>query len=718
MTSRPFARCAASLAVTLAGFAAGAQELPPGAEPLWEVEVADAGTASSSSRASTPITVQPAGPWGFDLSGMDRSVKPGDDFAGFAGGNWMKRTQIPPDRARYGAFDLLRELSERRVIALLDELAHSNATLPAEATPEAIDRVKLAGLYASYQDKTEADRKDAAPIQPALAAIREIDNLRDMARFMGRAQGTLAAGESLARASVNADEKNPEFNTLYVGQGRLGLPDREYYLKPNYAAQKQRYRQYVEQMLKMIGWDDPKGSSQAILDFETKLAEAHWTRAQSRDRDKTYNPMTAAAMADFAPGFDWQAWLDAAGVGQVAKFVVSQNTAMPKLANVYEQTPLATLRAWQAFNVADDAAPLLSQRFVDAHYEFHDKFMSGLAEPRSRQKRAAAFVEAAMGEAVGREYVAKYFPPDAKAKAEELVANVKAAMRGRIERLEWMSPEPKSKALAKLSKFGVKIGYPEKWRDYSMLTVDRGDLFASAQRARRFAYEYRVSKLGLRVDKLEWGMTPQTVNAYYNGTRNEIVFPAAILQPPFFDPNADAAINYGGIGGVIGHEITHGFDDQGRKSDGDGLLTDWWTKEDAAKFEAQAGRLGAQYEAFEFPQAPGSHIIGRMTMGENIADLGGVLLALDAYRLHLAGKPAPTIDGFTGEQRVFLGWAQVWRSLTRDAALKQQLATDPHSPGTIRAFAPLRNIDAWYDAFDVKPGDRNYVKPEERVRIW
>jgi putative endopeptidase len=682
-----------------------------------QVEAADVGTTSSTTER-TSVSTQPAGPWGFDLTGMDRSVKPGDDFAEFAGGAWMKRTQIPPDRARYGAFDALRELSERRVIALLEELSRDSATLPAEATPEAIDRVKLARLYASYLDQAEADRRDAAPIQPTLAAIRGLTTLRDMTLFMGRAQGGQANGQSLVRASVSADEKNPDFNTLYVGQGRLGLPDREYYLKPNYAAQKQRYQQYVEQMLTMVGWDDPKGCAPAILDFETKLAETHWTRAESRDRDKTYNPMTPAAMADFAPGFEWQAYLDAGGVGQVAKFVVAQNTAMPKLAKVYAQTPLETLRAWQAFNVADDAAPLLSARFVEAHFQFHDKFMSGLAEPRSRTKRAASFVEAAMGEAVGREYVAKYFPPDAKAKAEELVANVKTAMRGRIERLEWMSAETKSKALAKLAKFNVKIGYPQKWRDYSMLIVDRGDLYGNAERARRFGYEYRVSKLGQRVDKLEWGMTPQTVNAYYNGTQNEIVFPAAILQPPFFDPNADAAINYGAIGGMIGHEITHGFDDQGRKSDGDGRLTDWWTKEDAEKFEAQATRLGAQYEAFEFPAAPGSRIIARMTMGENIADLGGVLLALDAYHLHLGGKPAPTLDGFTGDQRVFLGWAQVWRSLTRDAALKQQLATDPHSPGSVRAFAPLRNVDAWYEAFDVKPGDKNYVKPEERVRIW
>jgi putative endopeptidase len=717
MTTRSLVLRLAALAATFVLSTAHANELPPDAELLLAFDgTADASTPSTSE--STSLETQSMGPWGFDLSGMDRSIKPGDDFAAFTGGAWMKKTQIPPDRARYGAFDTLRELSDRRVRGLLEELVKNSKTLPAEASPEAIDRVKLAALYASYLDQAEADRKDAAPIQPILAEIKNINSLRDMTLFMGRSQREMAAGDSLVRTSVFADQKNPDYNTLQVGQGRLGLPDREYYLQPIYAKQKARYQQYIQQMLQMIGWEDPAGSAQAILDFEAKIAEAHWTRAQSRDRDKTYNPMTLAAMAEYAPGFDWQAYLDAAGVGAAAKFVVAQNTAMPKIAKLFADTPLPTLRAWQAFNVVDDAAPLLSQRFVDAHFDFHDKFMSGLDQQRSRAKRAASFVEGAMGEAVGREYVAKYFPPEAKAKAESLVADIKTAMRGRIERLEWMSPETKSKALAKLSKFTVKIGYPTKWRDYSYLITDRTDLFGNAARARRFSYEYRVSKLGQKVDKLEWGMTPQTVNAYYNGTQNEIVFPAAILQPPFFDPNADPAINYGGIGGVIGHEITHGFDDQGRKSDGNGLLTDWWTKEDAAKFETQAARLGAQYESFDFPAAPGSHIIGKMTMGENIADLGGVLVALDAYHVSLKGEKAKELDGFTGDQRVFLGWAQVWRSLIRDAALKQQLATDPHSPGSIRAFAPLRNVDAWYDAFGVKEGDKTYVKPEERVRIW
>jgi putative endopeptidase len=698
----------------VASFCRG-QELPRGAELLWTVD----GSAETAATANpTSVDAKSMGPWGFDLSGMDKSAKPGDDFTEYASGEWMKRTVIPPDRARYGAFDALRELSDVRVQKLLQEIQRTATTLPTEASRESADRVKLAGLFASYLDQAEADHKDAGPIQPMLATIKAIASPHDMAGFMGKSHGSLAAGGSLFGAGVSADEKNPLYNTLFISQSGLGLPDREYYLNAIYAKQKERYQQYIEQMLGMIGWDDPKGSAEKIVTFETKIAEAHWTRAQNRDREKTYNPMTIKALVDLAPGFDWQAMLDAAGVGQAGQIVVSQNTAMPKMAGIFGETPLATLQAWQAFNVVDEAAPLLSSRFIDASFEFHGKFMSGSPQQRDRVKRAASFCESAMGEAVGREYVAKYFPPEAKAKAESLVNDIHAAMRSRIERVTWMSPETREKALAKMGKFTVKIGYPVKWRDYSMLIVDPGDLFGNAARARRFQYEYRISKLGQKVDKLEWGMTPQTVNAYYNNSQNEIVFPAAILQPPFFDPNADAAINYGGIGAVIGHEITHGFDDQGRKSDGDGVLTDWWTPEDAAKFEKQAARLGAQYEAFEFPTVSGSHINGKSTMGENIADLGGVLNAIDAYHIHLNGQPAPVLDGFSGNQRLFLGWAQVWRTLQRDPALKQQLATDPHSPGSIRAFAPLRNIDAWYDAFDVKVGDKEYVPPEQRVRIW
>jgi len=691
-----------------------AQEIPADAELFFQ---ADAATVPSANDPGS-VDAKPMGPWGFDLTGMDRSVKPGDDFAEFASGNWMKTTKIPEDKGRYGGFDILRDLSDRRVLKLLMEIQQTSSTLPAEASAESADRVKLAGLFASYLDQAAVEKKDAGPIQPMLTLIRGISTPRDMAAFMGSSMGTLAGGGSLFSAHVGADEKNPGYNVLEISQSGLGLPDREYYLKPIYARQKERYQQYVEQMLGMIGWDDPKGSAQKIVEMETRLAEAHWTRAENRNPNATYNPMTIAALSDYAPGFDWQMMLDAAGVGSAPKVIVTQNTAMPKIAGIFAQTPLSTLQAWQAFKVVDEAAPLLSSRFSDANFEFRSKFLNGTPQQRDRSKRAASFVESVMGEAVGREYVARYFTPEAKAKAEALVADIQTAMRNRISKTQWMSPETKARALAKMDKFTVKIGYPSKWRDYSMLIVDPTDLFGNAARARRFDYAYRVSKLGQKVDKSEWGMTPQTVNAYYNGTNNEIVFPAAILQPPFFDPNADAAINYGGIGAVIGHEITHGFDDQGRKSNGDGMLSDWWTPDDAKKFDAQAARLGAQYEAFDFPTVPGSHINGKNTMGENIADLGGILNAVDAYRIHLAGKPAPVLDGFTGEQRVFLGWAQVWRSLTRDAALKQQLATDPHSPGSIRAFAPLRNVDAWYEAFDIKPGDKEYVAPEDRVRIW
>jgi putative endopeptidase len=425
-----------------------------------------------------------------------------------------------------------------------------------------------------------------------------------------------------------------------------------------------------------------------------------------------------AYFANDAPGFPWAAYFAAAGVGHAPVAVVRQDTAIPKLAAIFGDTNLATLQAWQAFHAIDGAAPLLSMAFANAHYEFREKFLSGQPEPRERWKRGVSFVEGVMGEAIGRDYVALYYPADAKAKMDELVANVKLAMGARLDALEWMSDATKAEARAKLAGFGLKIGHPDKWRDYSGLEVRDGDLFGNAMRARLFEWEYRRARLGQPVDKDEWGMTPQTVNAYYNSVKNEIVFPAAILQPPFFDPDADPAVNYGAIGGVIGHEIIHGFDDQGRKSDGAGVLRDWWTAEDAAKFEAQATRLGAQYEAYEFPQLPDLRINGRNAMGENIGDLGGLTIALEAYRRSLGGEQAPVIDGFTGEQRLFLGWAQVWRTLWRDDALRQQLVNGTHSPGHIRAFAPLRNMDAWYEAFNVTEQDKLWIAPEDRVRIW
>jgi putative endopeptidase len=666
--------------------------------------------AAEPAATSAPSKAERFGKWGVDLEGMDRSVKPGDDFFRYANGKWAATTQIPPDKTSYGPSSVLRDLSEARVRALLDGWAADKSVKPGS------DEAKVAAVYRTFLDEAAVEKLDAKPIQPHLEAIRKASSHSDIAAIMGRARSSF--GRSFFSAGVSDDAKNPDRYTLYVSQSGLGLADREFYLRENFKPQKERYQKYVADMLRLVGWDDPEKAAADVVAMETKIAEAHWTRAESRNRDKTYNPATLAELEKSAPGFPWRVLFTEAGLERVDGAVVRQNTALPKLASIFAETPVDTLKAWQAFAVADDAAPLLSKRFVDTNWEFRAKFLNGAQEQRPRWKRAVDAAEGTMGEAIGRTYVAKYFPADSKAKMEKLVADLRAAMKGRIENLTWMGPETKAKALEKLSKFGVKIGYPSKWRDYSSLVIRDGDLVGNVERSAKFQWAYDVNRIGKPVDELEWGMTPQTVNAYYASVKNEIVFPAAILQPPFFDPDADPAVNYGAIGGVIGHEITHGFDDQGRKSDGDGMLRDWWAPEDATRFEAQAAKLGAQYEAYEFPALPGQKITARLTMGENIGDLGGVLLGLDAYKRSLNGKPAPVIDGFTGEQRVFLGWAQVWRSLMRDDALRQMLATNPHSPGPIRAFAPLRNVDAWYEAFGVKEGDKSYIKPEDRVRIW
>jgi len=666
--------------------------------------------ADAPSTTAAPAAAQRYGTWGIDVEGMDRTVKPGDDFFKYVNGKWAANTQIPPDKTSYGSFQMLFDLSESRTRAIVEGWA-ADKNLKAGS-----DEAKVAAFYRTFLDDAAVEKLDAKPLEKYLDAIRNAKTKDDIAKIMGRSAG--AFGTAFVGAFVDADLKNPDVYTVYFNQSGLGLPDREYYLKDNYKEQKQRYQQYVSDMLKLAGWSDPEKNAADIVALETKIAEAHWTRAEGRDRDKTYNPMTIAELEKNAPGFPWRVALTEAGLGKIDKAVVRQNTAMPKLAAIFNDAPLATLQAWEAFHTVDDAAPLLSKRFVDASWEFHSKYLNGTTEQRPRWKRAVQASEGALGEAIGRTYVARYFPPESKAKMEKLVADLRAAMKSRIENLQWMSPDTKKQALAKLEKFGVKIGYPNKWRDYSSLVVKEGDLAGNVERSGKFEWMYDVNRIGKPVDKGEWGMTPQTVNAYYSPPRNEIVFPAAILQPPFFDPNADMAVNYGGIGGTIGHEITHGFDDQGRKSDGNGALRDWWTADDAAKFEAQAAKLGAQYEAVKFPTLPDSHITGKLTMGENIGDLGGILMGLDAYHRYLNGKPAPVIDGFTGDQRVFMGWAQVWRTLQRDGALRQQLATNPHSPGMVRAIVPLQNVDAWYEAFGVKEGDAEYVKPEDRVRIW
>jgi len=663
--------------------------------------------------ASTPgsavIEAPRFGTWGFDTAGMDRSVKPGDDWARYASGTWLKNTSIPPDRARFGNFDALRELSTVRVARLVESYKPGG-------TGTSPDQAKVARLYRGFMDEAAAQALDAKPLESRLSAVSAAATKEDLARLMGRAVGGF--GSTFFATYVSDDAKNPDYYAATLRQSGLGLGDREMYLDAKFAPQKARYGEYVAQMLALAQWPHANEASERIVALETRIAQAHWTRAESRNRDKTYNPMTPAQLEAQAPGFPWPAYFQAAGIGVADRFVVAQVTAIPKLADVFARADLQTLKDWQAFHTADEIAPLLSKRFVDAHFDFHGKFLNGQPEQRPRWKRGVAFAENMMGDAIGRDYVALYYPPESRAIMDRMVSDLRIALKHRIENLAWMSPETKTQGLAKLAAFNVKIGYPEKWRDYSALDVREGDVVGNAERGARFEWDYRRKRWGQRVDKLEWGMTPQTVNAYYSPVKNEIVFPAAILQPPFFDPKADPAVNYGAIGAVIGHEISHGFDDQGRKSDGHGMLRDWWTPADAARYEAEAQKFGAQYEAYEFPQLPGMHINGRASMGENIGDLAGVLIAYDAYRNFMSGKEAPVIDGFTGEQRFFLGYAQIWRSLIRDDALRQQLATDPHSPESVRTVAPLRNDDAWYAAFDVKPGEKLYLAPAARVRIW
>ena len=674
-----------------------------------------------SAAAPTPAAAEPTvdlaqakrmGTWGFDLSGRDTAVAPAKDFFQYANGTYEKTTAIPADRVSYGAFDALNELSQARLHSLLNKTA-ATAGAPG-AQGKGGEQAKVGALYGSFMDETKVNALGAKPMAADLAAIKAQKTLADVARTMGKSQRVF--GGSVFGASVQVDAKDPDHYAVYLNQAGLNLPDRDYYLEKSFAEKKAKYETYVAQMLKLEGWPNPAANAKAIVTLETEIAKVSWTKEEQRDDNKMYNAYETAKLSGLAPGFDWTAFMGGAGLGKVTQVVAQENTAFPKLAAIYAKTPIATLKAWQAFSLADQAGPYLSQAFIDTRFAFRGTVLNGQPTQRPRWKRGVQLVDGQIGEALGKVYVDAYFPAQSKAKMVALVDDLRTAMKGRIERLDWMSAPTKAKALEKLAAFTVKIGYPDKWRDYSGLVIKPDDLYGNVNRASTFDWDFRVGRLGGPVDRSEWGMTPPTINAYYNPTGNEIVFPAAILQPPFFDPDGDMAINYGAIGGTIGHEMTHGFDDSGRRYDGTGKLTDWWTAEDAAKFEVQAKKLGAQYAGFEV--LPGAKINGELTMGENIADLGGLLLALDAYRASLHGQPAPIIDGLTGDQRVFLGWAQVWRGKTRDDALRQRLVADPHSPEKARVDVPMRNVDAFYQAFGLKPGDGMYLAPEDRVRIW
>lgn len=651
---------------------------------------------------------------GIDPQDMDPETRPQDDFYQFVNGGWHARTDIPADRPRWGTFDELRERAEEHVHEIC------LAAVAARANQDDPELAKIADLYTSYMDEAAAEAAGMAPLQDLLQRVDDISDHAGLAAAFGEFQALGMGGAIPLTFFVDLDFADTDRYTVYLSQAGLTMPDRDYYLLDNerMAATREAYRAYVARILELGGTDTVASGAAAdrIIALETALADHHWSRAERRDRQRTFNPVAARALAREAPGFDWPRFLDAAGLERQPQLILREKSYFPAMGSLFRATPVGTWREYLRFKLIDSQAPLLSSPFVAAHFDFHSRTVSGIPEIQPRWRRAVGAVEAALGEAVGREYVARHFSPDAKSRMEALVANLKTAFRASIEGLEWMSDETRAEAHAKLADFGLKIGYPEKWRDYSQLEIRADDLVGNMQRAARFRFEYMIRKLGSPVDRDEWFMTPQTVNAYYSPTRNEIVFPAAILQAPFFNPAADDAVNYGAIGGVIGHEISHGFDDQGRRTDGKGLLRDWWTAADDTRYRERADRLVAQYAAFE--PIPEMHIDGRLSLGENIGDLAGLTVAHRAYRLSLDGDQAPMIGGWSGDQRFFLGWAQIWRTLYRDDALRRQLVTGPHSPGRYRVLGVVRNIEAFHEAFDVSDEDGMWLPPEERVAIW
>ena len=676
------------------GHARAALLLAATATGCWAVQA----VAQTAAPAAATAPHAKLGNWGVDLSARDLTVKPGEDFQKYASGTWLKNTQIAADKPEAGSFYELFDLSQ-------DQLKELVTNAPADS--------KYGALYRSMMDEAAVEARGIEPLSKDLATVAAIKTKGDMARYMGATVGTF--GASVISFHLEPDTANASMNALNLNQSGLGLPNRDYYLKPEFKKQRDAYRAYAERTFKAIGNANPAAAADRLMAFETAIAKVSWASADRRDVDKTNNPMSSAELAKYAPAFSWTSFFDGARIPAQKRIIVNENSAIRDIAALYAKTPLSTLKEWQAFHVADDAAPYLNKAMVDSRFDYV-KTITGVTEQRPRWKRAVALVDGQLGELVGQDYVAHYFPASSKAKMVELIGNLKAAMASRIQGNSWMSGPTKKAAAEKLARMDVMVGYPDKFRDYSALEIRPGNLYGNVRRAQRFNADYEMEDLGKAVNHKKWGMNPQEVNAYNGGGENKIVFPAGILQPPFFDPAADDAVNYGAIGAVIGHEISHGFDDQGRKYDLSGNVRDWWTKEDAARFDAETKVFGDQYAKFE--AVPGAFVNPKLTMGENIADFAGISVAFDAYHRSLGGKAAPVIDGLTGDQRFFLAYAQVWREKQRDDALRSQVTTDPHSPGRFRVLGPLRNVQAWYDAFGITPDSPMYIPPEKRAHIW
>jgi len=655
------------------------------------------------------------GTWGVDLAAMDKSVRPGDDFFSYVNGTWSKSAVIPADRSSTGSFQDLEILSENRMKDIVTGL---EAKSYGQLSPE---EKQLRDLYDAYMDQKQIDSRGLAPEKTDLDYFASLKTLNDVARAMGDPARETAR---VFADFVNADAKNSDIYRLYITQSGLGMPDRDYYLRDDKALATTRdsYKKYLVDMMSLAGMSDAQKRADAVYALETEIAKAEWPAADRRQALKVYNPMTISELEKFAPGFPWRDYFAAGELpfatpdGKERVVIVRENTAFPALAKLFAATPVAVWRDYLTVHYLHGMAAYLPKKFDDADFAFYGKVLNGQDQQLPRDTRGVHELDNRLGHPLGKLYVARYFPPAAKAKAEQLVSNLLKAYDADIRTIDWMTPATRQKALDKLHAFTPHIGYPDKWRDYSGLVIKRDDLSGDVERSDMFEWKYRMNRIDRPVDRNEWGMTPPTINAYYTPFLNSIFFPAAILQPPFFDANADDAVNYGGIGAVIGHEISHGFDDQGSHFDGKGTLTNWWTDADRKAFEERTSALGAQFDSYE--PLPGLHVNGKLTMGENIGDLSGLAIALKAYHIALDGKPAPVLDGYTGDQRFYLSYGQIWRSKYRDNAIRRQVLSNPHSPAEFRVIGNTRNQDGWYAAFDVKPGDKYYLPQAQRVHIW
>lgn len=659
-----------------------------------------------SAEVAAPAPKAALGSFGIDLSHRDDTVKPGDDFFRYANGKWLATFQIPEDKARYGSFDELGVKSENDVKSIIDGFA---ASAPAPGSNVA----KAADFYASWMDEATLEARGVEPLKPWLEEINGIKDKAGLLKVIAKVGYTTPFG-----LAVEADAADPTRYAVWSGQGGLGMPDRDYYLEKTekYEAYRTAYKAYVTKIFELIGDPAPAASADTVIKFETEIAKGHWTPEDLRKMDIALKPMSLADFKKLVPNIDVEAFARDAGIPQLSNMVAYGPGAVTAGAKIVDSQPIDAWKKYLAFHIASDNAAYLPKAFDDASFDFYSKTLRGIPVKRDRWKRGVTLLDNNMGEALGEAYAAKFFPPENKAKMEELVGNLNSALKGRIEKLDWMDDPTRAEALKKLANFEVRVGYPNKWRDYSALQIDKGKLFENVMAARQFEWNRQVSRLGGPVDRDEWGMNAQTVNASYNPLMNQITFPAGILQPPFFDVHADPAVNYGAIGAVIGHEIGHGFDDQGSAFDDQGVQRDWWTAETKSRFQARTAALNEQYS--KYCPFEDLCISGELTTGENIGDLGGLIMAYTAYKQSLNGQEAPVLEGLTGDQRFFLSWAQVWRAMGREDDTRNRLATDPHSPPEFRVNGVVPNIDEWYTAFNVQPGDKMYIAPEQRVRIW